>query len=62
MPKSLKVIKSFIHIPKAKNVKHSAVCANIAGQQVCLDIGVGVTMIEKYRDEYAGKVTGSKGR
>jgi hypothetical protein len=64
MPKSLKVIKLLIHIHiiKEKNVKHCMACPNTAGQQVCLYSSDGVTTIEKYCDEYAGKVAGSRGR
>ena len=61
MPKSLKLTEPFIHSPKEKNVKHYLACADTAAQQACLDIGDGVTMIEKYCDECT-KVTESKGR
>lgn len=61
MLKSLKLIKSFIQIPKERKVNRCSACANIAAQKACFDTGDGVIMIEKYCDECAKKVMGPEG-
>jgi len=57
MTKFLLTLKPFVTTVKEKKLRYCITCANLATQEACFDVGENISVIEKYCDKCAMKVT-----